>query len=324
MKWNKKLATACIAAMTIATPLSSYAAKTLMFGLEGSLTSPPYLGAKKTAEVLEEVSGGELKMNVYPASQLGSVHDMLEQASVGELDVTMQVFGGMARYIPRLEVLETAYVVRDFEHLQKIFNSNWGNEVKSELIDNFQLRPIDNWYFGSRQTSSNKPLNSYDDFKGLKLRVPNAKALINFAKSAQARPTPVAFAEVYLALQTNAVDGQENPLPTIESMKFYEVQKNIAMTSHVVQDQAIVISDSTWADLSEQEKSWLMKAIKAGGEYNNQLVKEKEQKLIDFFKSEGVKFTYPDLKPFRNAMKEYYADIDKQYGENTVEQLTSL
>ncbi|WED24930.1 sialic acid TRAP transporter substrate-binding protein SiaP [Vibrio sp. JC009] len=324
MKQYKLLTSCIVAGLAMSASASVFAEKTLKFGLEGSLTSPTYMGAQKAAEVLEELSDGELKMNVYPASQLGNVHDMLEQVSVGELDFTMQVFGGMARYVPRLETLETAYVVRDFEHLQKIFNSSWGNEVKKELVDNFQLRPIDNWYFGSRQTTSNKPLNSYEDFKGLKLRVPNAKALVNFAKAAKARPTPVAFAEVYLALQTNAVDGQENPLPTIESMKFYEVQKNIAMTNHVVQDQAIVASEDTWNSLSAKEKEWVMSAIEAGGKYNNQLVKEKEQNLIDFFKSEGVNFTYPDLKPFRDAMGEYYAEVDERYGAKTVDTLSKL
>ncbi|HAS8263247.1 TPA: DctP family TRAP transporter solute-binding subunit [Vibrio vulnificus] len=324
MKQSKKLTACIVAALALGTSMSASAAKNLKFGLEGSLTSATYKGAQKAAEVLEQVSNGELKMDVYPASQLGNVHDMLEQVSVGELDFTMQVFGGMARYVPRLETLETAYVVRDFDHLKKIFNSDWGNEVKKELIDTFQVRPIDNWYFGSRQTTSNKPLNSYADFEGLKLRVPNAKALINFAKSTKASPTPVAFAEVYLALQTNAVDGQENPLPTIESMKFYEVQKNIAMTNHVVQDQAIVISDETWNSLSNKEKGWVLEAIQAGGEYNNQLVREKEQKLLDFFKSQGVKVTYPDLKPFRAAMKNFYVDIDKEYGTNTVQNLSNL
>lgn len=292
-----------------------YAQTELRVGFNEAYNSPIYHGMVKTADTLKELSGGEVTLRLYEGGQLGNVHEMLEQVSLGELDMSMQVFGGYAQYVPELGALETAYIVRDFDHLQKIFSSEWGMNVRGELEDNFDLKPIDSWYFGVRETTSNRPINSIDDMKGMKLRTPNAKALIDYAKATGAIPSPIAYAEVYLALQTNAVDGQENPIPSIEAMKFYEVQKYLAMTNHVVQDQTISINSGTWNDLSEKEQGWLMTALEAGGEESQKLITEKTEEYIQKFKDAGVTITYPDLEPFRTAMKPYYEALDKQYGE---------
>ncbi|MEZ8694198.1 sialic acid TRAP transporter substrate-binding protein SiaP [Vibrio splendidus] len=298
-----------------------YAQTELRVGFNEAYNSPIYHGMVKTAETLKELSGGELTLRIYEGAQLGNVHEMLEQVSLGELDMSMQVFGGYAQYVPELGALETAYIVRDFDHLQKIFNSKWGMKVRGELENNFDLKPIDSWYFGVRETTSNRPINSIDDMKGMKLRTPNAKALLDYAKGTGAIPSPIAYAEVYLALQTNAVDGQENPIPSIEAMKFYEVQKFLAMTNHVVQDQTVSINSDSWSDLSKQEQTWLMTALEAGGEESKKLINEKTTEYIQKFKDSGVTITYPDLAPFRAAMKPYYAALDKQYGEGFTQTL---
>ncbi|WP_194436455.1 sialic acid TRAP transporter substrate-binding protein SiaP [Vibrio fluminensis] len=298
-----------------------YANTELKVGFNEAYNSPIYHGMLKAAEELEKQSGGELTMRLYEGGQLGSVHEMLEQVSLGEIDMSMQVFGGYAQYVPELGALETAYIVKDFDHLKRILDSEWGMKVRGELEENFQLKPIDSWYFGVRQTTSNRAINSYEDMKGLKLRTPNAKALIDYAKATGAIPSPIAYAEVYLALQTNAVDGQENPIPSIEAMKFYEVQKYLAMTNHVVQDQTISINSDRWNDLSEQEQGWLVAALKAGGDEAERRINENTEKHLALFKEAGVTVTYPDLEPFRASMKPFYAALDKQYGEGFTQTL---
>lgn len=317
MKTTLKLsviATALLAA-------NAYAKTELKVGFNEAYNSPIYHGMVKAADELNKLSDGELTLRLYEGGQLGNVHEMLEQVSLGELDMSMQVFGGYAQYVPELGALETAYIVRDFDHLQKIFNSDWGMKVRTELEQNFDLKPIDSWYFGVRQTTSNRPINSIEDMQGMKLRTPNAKALVDYAKAMDAIPSPIAYAEVYLALQTNAVDGQENPIPSIEAMKFYEVQKYLAMTNHVVQDQTISINSSRWGDLSEQEQQWLMSALNAGGEEAERRIKENTDKFLALFKESGVTVTHPDLEPFRAAMKPYYAALDKQYGKGFTQTL---
>ena len=317
MKTTLKLSVIAAALLTA----NVYAKTELKVGFNEAYNSPIYHGMVKASEELEKLSGGELTMRLYEGGQLGSVHEMLEQVSLGELDMSMQVFGGYAQYVPELGALETAYIVKDYAHLQQIFNSEWGLKIRAELEDKFELKPIDSWYFGVRQTTSNRPINSYDDMKGMKLRTPNAKALLDYARATKAIPSPIAYAEVYLALQTNAVDGQENPIPSIEAMKFYEVQKYLAMTNHVVQDQAISINAHSWNDLSVQEQKWLISALHAGGQEAESRINEKTDQFLALFKESGVTVTYPDLEPFRAAMKPYYAALDKQYGEGFTQTL---
>lgn len=300
---------------------NAYAKTELKVGFNEAYNSPIYHGMVTASKELKKLSGGELTMRLYEGGQLGSVHEMLEQVSLGEIDMSMQVFGGYAQYVPELGALETAYIVKDFDHLRKIFNGQWGLKIRAELEDNFDLKPIDMWYFGVRQTTSNRPINSIDDMKGMKLRTPNAKALIDYAKATGAIPSPIAYAEVYLALQTNAVDGQENPIPSIEAMKFYEVQKYLAMTNHVVQDQTISINSDSWDDLSEQEQKWLISALHAGGAEAERRINENTDKYLALFKKSGVTITHPDLAPFRAAMKPYYAALDKKYGEGFTQTL---
>ncbi len=317
MKTTLKISALAAALLTA----NVYAKTELKVGFNEAYNSPIYHGMVKAAEELEKLSGGELTMRLYEGGQLGSVHEMLEQVSLGEIDMSMQVFGGYAQYVPELGALETAYIVKDYEHLQKIFNSEWGMKIRAELEDKFDLKPLDNWYFGVRQTTSNRPINSFEDMKGMKLRTPNAKALLDYARATNAIPSPIAYAEVYLALQTNAVDGQENPIPSIEAMKFYEVQKYLAMTNHVVQDQAISINSNSWKDLSAQEQEWLITALHEGGQEAENRINEKTDQFLAVFKESGVTITYPDLEPFRAAMKPYYAALDKQYGEGFTQTL---
>ncbi|MBY5944646.1 sialic acid TRAP transporter substrate-binding protein SiaP [Photobacterium rosenbergii] len=319
----KKLFTLSMIASALFTAQAS-ASTQLKVGFNEAYNSPIYHGMVKAADELKTLSDGEMTLRLYEGGQLGNVHEMLEQVSLGELDMSMQVFGGYAQYLPRLGALETPYLVRDYDHLTAIFDSSWGMEARNELETVFNLKPIDSWFFGVRQTTSNKAINSLADMRGMKLRTPNAKALINYAKGVGAIPSPIAYAEVYLALQTNAVDGQENPISSIEAMKFYEVQPYLAMTNHVVQDQAISISAERWSSLSKQEQEWLMAALKAGGEEAEKRIKENTEAYLAKFKQAGVTVTHPDLADFRTAMKPYYQELDKEFGEGFTQTLMTV
>jgi tripartite ATP-independent transporter DctP family solute receptor len=183
------------------------------------------------------------------------------------------------------------------------------------------VQVLDVWYFGTRQTTANKVINSIEDMKGLRLRTPNVPFLMDYAQAVGATPAPVAFAEVYLALQTNQVDGQENPLPTIQAMKFYEVQKSIALTSHFVASKAVIISNKTWEKLSEEQRGWIMQAAEAGRAVTNELIKKDEANLVSFFEQKGLTVTKPDVAPFREAMKPFYAKLEEKFGAGSIAEL---
>lgn len=313
-----------IAMLILGFAVSAQAATTLKMGMQASVGSVEYTSAKLLADTIDEMSNGDIKLSLFPSAQLGDDRAMLQQLSLGDLDITYAEFGRMGLWIPRAEAVTLPYVAKDYEHLRRMFESDFGQGIREEMLTKFNWRALDTWYNGTRETTSNRPLESIADFKGLKLRVPNAKPNLNYAKLSGASPTPMAFSEVYLALQTNAVDGQENPLPTIKTMKFYEVQKNLAITNHIVNDQMVIISETTWQKLSEADRKIVTAAVAKAGAAHTASVKKQEAELVAFFESQGVNVTYPDLAPFRQAMEPLYTKFEDKIGQPIVKKLASM
>ncbi|WEX74007.1 sialic acid TRAP transporter substrate-binding protein SiaP [Sinorhizobium numidicum] len=313
-----------LAGLLMASPVSAQETRTLRLGMQGTAGDPQFEGVTEAARIIKEKSGGRLTLEIFPNSQLGTFTEMMEQVTLGELDFTLNPFGGMDAWVPRAVVASTAYVVGDFDHLQKIIASDWGKGIVEEMRNEHKWRTVDSWYFGTRHTTAKKPIEKPADFAGMKLRVPNSAPLLTWAKAMGASPTPVAFAEVYLALQTNQVDGQENPLPIIDAMKFTEVQSHVSLTGHLVQDQLILMSEDTWNALEPADQKVVIEAFEAGGGVNNKLVTEKEASLVDAFRERGITVVEPDKAAFREAMKPVYADLDAQFGAGTVQTLLDL
>jgi len=311
----KKLVTGTLASLLIST--AAYAERALTFGMQDNEVSNVYKGAQKFAETLAEVSGGELTVELFPSSALGDFKAMVAQVQAGELDMVMTGYPDMSYIIPELKLVGAPYVVDDFSHLQEIVAGEWGQGV-AETMREKNVHLLDVWYYGTRQTTSNRAINSLEDMKGLRLRTPNVPFLIAFAENTGATPAPVAFAEVYLALQTNQVDAEENPLPTIEAMKFYEVQSHIAMTNHFIASAAIQIGTSTWDSLSDEEKGWVQEAVIAGGDLSDGLTFDAEAALVGTFKERGLVITEPDTAPFRAAMQPYYDELEAEFGEGAI------
>ncbi|WP_116598754.1 DctP family TRAP transporter solute-binding subunit [Primorskyibacter marinus] len=306
---------ACAATLALAAP--AMAERELTFGLQDNEASNVYKGAQEFASKLEEISGGELTVNLFPSSTLGDFKAMVAQLQAGELDMVITGYPDMSYIIPELNLIGAPYVADDFAHLKDIIAGDWGQEMSAKFEEK-GVHLLDVWYYGTRQTTSNRAIESIDDMAGLRLRTPNVPFLIAYAENVGATPAPVAFAEVYLALQTNQVDAEENPLPTIEAMKFYEVQSHVAMTNHFVASAAVQISDDLWDSLSDDEKGWITEAVAAGGELNNSLTQQAEEDLIATFEERGLTITRPDLAPFRDAMQPYYDTLEEQFGEGAI------
>ncbi|MCZ4273419.1 sialic acid TRAP transporter substrate-binding protein SiaP [Maritalea porphyrae] len=312
---NNKTILGSLAAILLAT--TSVHATELTFGMQDNEVSNVYQGALEFKAKLEALSGGEMKVKLFPSATLGDFKAMVAQVQAGELDMVMTGYPDMSYTIPELKLIGAPYVVESYDHLKKIVAGPWGQKMDAKFQDQGVML-LDVWYYGTRQTTSNRAINSMDDMKGLRLRTPNVPFLIAFAENTGATPAPVAFQEVYLALQTNQVDAEENPLPTIDAMKFYEVQSHIAMTNHFIASAAIQISKSTWDGLNAQEQAWVAAAVNAGGDKSNGLTIDAENDLIDTFKERGLEITYPDLTPFRAAMKPYYDTLEAEFGEGAI------
>ncbi|QDY70439.1 sialic acid TRAP transporter substrate-binding protein SiaP [Qingshengfaniella alkalisoli] len=307
------------AALALATTVQ---ARELTLGTQDNEATPVYKGAAEFAKTLEEVSGGEFTVNLFPSATLGDFKAMVQQVQAGELDMVITGYPDMSYTIPELKLIGAPYVVSDYEQLKEIVAGPWGQKM-AEKFDENGLQVLDVWYYGTRQTTANKPIESIEDMKGLRMRTPNVPFLIAYAEAVGATPAPVAFPEVYLALQTNQVDAQENPLTTIDAQKFYEVQSSVALTNHFVASSSVMIGNHVWDELSDQEKEWVNTAIAAGGQLNNDLIQKGEAELLEVFEEKGLTVTRPDLEPFKAAMQPYYDTLEEEFGEGAIAEVTA-
>lgn len=296
---------------------------TIQIGMQDNIGSSIYQGAKEIQKKLDDLSGGKIKVKIFPASQLGDFKAMAGQTSVGELNMFFSGYPDMSFMVPEFEVIGEPYVLRDYEHAQKVSESDFAKNLYKKL-EKKNIKFLDIWYQGKREVTSNRPLKKLDDFAGLKLRTPNVPFLIDFAKAVGAIPSPIAFQEVYLALQSNQVEAQENPLSTINVMKFNEVQKYLAITDHFIATVGLWINTDFYDKLSSQQKEWLKIAVQDGRKVNNKIQYDDEKRLIDQFKSEGITVTYPDKEAIRKRMKPFYEKLDKKYGQGSIESIQNI
>lgn len=288
----------------------------LSFGLTAGNTSNEYKAVEMFAKEIAEKSGGKIQVDIFGNAQLGDDRSMMEQVTGGALDFTFAESARFQIYYPAAEVFALPYMVSDYDMAQKaLFNTEFGKSLLDKIENEKQMLVLAQAYNGTRQTTSNRALNSIEDMKGLKLRVPNAATNLAYAKYIGAAPTPMAFSEVYLALQTNAVDGQENPLPTIDAQKFYEVQKYLALTNHILNDQLYLVNRDRFNELPEDLQKVVKEAAVNAAAYHTKLFQDGEAKLVEEFKAKGVTVTMPELAPFKEAMKPYYEEFIAKTGE---------
>jgi len=267
-------------------------------------TSEPYhTYAVWAAGELAKRTNNKYSMDVFPASQLGNETQINQSLSLGTVDLiyTGQAFA--ARTHPPLSIGGAPYMFRDFEHLKKYSES----PVLAELLEGYFKkggnRPIAAFYYGVRHTTANKAINKPEDMKGLKLRVPDAPLYIMYPKIVGANATPIAFAEVYLALQNKTVDAQENPLPTILAKKFYEVQSHVNLTGHITEMLIAIVGGHVWSKLSDAEKKTFESIFREAAEKSNaEIVKSEQQLATDF----GTKYGKTVVKSDRDAFKKVF------------------
>ena len=228
----------------------------------------------------------------------------LEMSSISAFDV--------AKLVPEFSIFTAGYIIRDPEHMMKVFNGPIGEELfklVSEKMDITILSPI---YLGTRQLNLRdlKNVRTPADLKGIKLRMPGTKEWLFLGEALGATPTPLAFGEVYLGLKTGTIDGQDNPLPTVRSAKFYEVTKQLTLTSHLVDGIFIGVSNKLWNSLGEDQKAKLKAAAQSAAKYNNENRIADEKQMVDFFKAQGLTVTTPDLDAFRKSVQTTYLNSD--------------
>ena len=266
-------------------------------------TSEPYhKWSVWAAGEIEKRTGGKYHIDVFPASTLGKESDLNQGMTLGTVDMIISGLSFAARTMPRIGVGYYPYTFRDGEHLIKFSKSPLFKEMVDEYRNKTGIQITAMTYYGARHTTSNKAFTDCAGMKGLKMRVPDVPAYLALPKSCGANPTPIAFAEVYLALQNGTVDAQENPLTTIEAKKFYEVQKYIILTGHIIDSLATQVAPHVWSKLSEQEKQIFTDVTLEAAASATADIQKREGELADEFRKKGLTVTTVDKKSFQDAI----------------------
>jgi tripartite ATP-independent transporter DctP family solute receptor len=297
-----KLIAVCALAAGVAAP--AFAQTKLKWAHVYETSEPYHKWSVWAGEEFKKRTNGKYEIQVFPASSLGKESDINQGLQLGTVDIILTGASFAANSFPRLAVSYYPFTFRDADHVIKYSKS----DVFKELTEGYKKATGNTvtalTYYGARHATSNKLFTTCEQMKGLKIRVPDAPAYTALPRACGANPTPIAFAEVYLALQNGTVDAQENPLPTIEAKKFYEVQKNIILTGHIADSLLTVISPSLMGKLTPAEQKILAEVTQEAAEKATNDIRKREGELVEEFKKKGVNVVTVDRNGFRdNVLK---------------------
>ncbi|KQP17226.1 sialic acid TRAP transporter substrate-binding protein SiaP [Pseudorhodoferax sp. Leaf265] len=319
------LKTLALAGLLAATSLAS--AQTKLKWAHVYETSEPFHKYSVWAgEEIKKRTNGKYEITVFPASTLGKEADINQGLTLGTVDIVLTGASFAGRSYTPLSISYFPFIFRDAEHQLKYATSDVFKELAKGYDDKTGNHITALSYYGARHVTSSaaKPVSKPEDMKGLKIRVPDAPAYMAFPKALGANATPIAFAEVYLALQNNTVDAQENPLPTIEAKKFYEVQKNISLTGHIVDSLLTVVSGSTWAKLSADEKKIFSDVMVEAADKTGREIIASEARLVEEFKKKGNNVITVDKGAFREAVLKNTKPTDHGYRQADYDKIIAI
>lgn len=264
---------------------------------------PQAIMMDRIARQVKQETAGAVEIQLFPGGQLGSSRDTVESASSGAIQMVDEGAAIFGQFVPQISIIEAPYIWRDAQHMRIVIASPIMGELSNLLIEKRGMRLLGATNYGKRHlTTGSKAIKSAEEMKGFKLRIPEVDTYRAMAEAWGARPTPLNFGELYLALSQEAVDGQENPLPTIQSAKFYEVQKFLVLTGHIITPRPIAINEKAWQGLGEKGQSAIKKAIMVHSEWQDSEIIKQEAGLADVFKKAGMTVIEPDVESFRKPV----------------------
>jgi tripartite ATP-independent transporter DctP family solute receptor len=285
---------------------------------------PLAIGAEKFAELVAAKSGGKMKINVFAGGVLGGDAANVSALQGGTIEIVVLNSGILASQAKEFAVYDFPFLFANAQEADAVVDGPFGKAMHARLGDK-GIVGLTYWELGFRQlTNSKRPINKVEDIAGLKLRViPNA-INVDWVKALDANPTPLAFPELYAAMEQKAIDGQENPVSVILSNKFAEVQKYLAITNHQYNPQSMIFSKKVWDTLSAEEKKVLQDSATEAGKYQRQVTREASTSTIDALKKAGMQVTElnaAEVAKLREKMKPVIAKHAAIVGESTVKEL---
>ena len=252
----------------------------------------------------------------------------LEAISRGNLDMSIASAQELAEFFPEFSIFSAGYLHKDAAHQKRVFESDLFKPFKKMVEDKLGVKLLTVMYLGRRQINlrTDKKINTPEDLAGIKLRMPGSEAWMFLGRALGANPTPMAFTEVYTGLQTGAIDGQDNPLPNVQNMKFYEVMDQIVLTSHLIGYDLLVISSDAWNAMSAEDQEAFQAAASEAINWSQAEHIAMEEQLIGEFEAAGLNIYEPDQDAFRAYAQEQYlnSEISDSWPEGALEAINAL
>ncbi|WP_034421110.1 TRAP transporter substrate-binding protein [Thermanaerosceptrum fracticalcis] len=284
----------------------------------------PYtIGLKKFAELVDQKTQGKVKVEVFHSSQLGNERDMIEALQLGTQQMALVSTAPLAGFTKKFLVFDLPFIFKDYQSAYKVLDGEIGQGILKTL-DSVGIVGLTYWENGFRHvTNSKRPINKPEDLKGLKIRLMENPIHMDTFRTMGADPTPMAFGELFTALQQGTVDGQENPVPIIWTSKFYEVQKHMSLTGHFYAAAPLLVSKKFFDGLSPEIQKALKEAAVEARDFERDLLAQQNKDFVGKLKEKGMNILEVDKTPFKEAVKPVYAKYEAEIGKELIEKVIS-
>lgn len=312
----KAIKHALFAALTLGLAAASAQAQTsIKIGYAVSNNSHYGAGADAFCATLESASANRYKCQQFPNATLGNEREMVESAQIGALDVAFVSSGTVGNFVPDIRILDIPFLFRDNAHAHHTLDG----QIGQDLLKKFPTKGLIAMAWGENGfrhiTTNHKAINQPADLANVKLRTMENRVHIESFKALGALPTPMAWPEVYTALQQGTIDGQENPLSILVSSKLWQVQTHLALTAHIYSPTLLIASPATWGKLSKEDQAIFMQAAKDGAAAQRQRVSDEAKTAVALLEKEGMTVTQPSTADFQAALAPTFKKFASTYGQ---------
>jgi tripartite ATP-independent transporter DctP family solute receptor len=324
MKKGVMLSLVLLMVFALVGPASAQYKASMKLGCSLAMDHPYMIGAQKFAELIKERSNGRIEIKLYPSGQLGKgEREMAESLQQGAIDLEVASTGPMGGFSPSISILDFPFLFRDFNHVDLVMDGPIGRK----LLDDFEkadIKALAFWENGFRHlTNSKRPVKNVEDAKGLKIRTMENKVHLAAWKSAGLNPVPMAWGELFTALQQKVIDGQENPIAVIYSAKFWDAgQKNFSLTSHVYSPALIIMNKRTFDAMPKEDQEMFMKTAMEVAKFQRKVNRDAEEASLQDMAKNGVTVIRDvDRESFKKAMAPVYEQFNSQIPKVEIEKI---
>lgn len=305
--------------------LAVQAQTALVIGYATSPTSHYGVGTNVFCDEVAKGTEGRFICKQFPSGALGGEREMIESVQLGTLDAVNTSTGPLGNFVPEVKIVDIPFLFRNYDHARKVMDGPVGQDLLNKMQDKglVGLAWTENGF--RHMTNNVRPIVNASDAQGLKMRTMENKVHMDGYKTFGILPTPMAFPELFTALQQGTVDGQENPIPVILSAKFAQVQKHLSLTNHVYSPAAIILSPQIWNQLSDEDKAVFVKAAQAAAKAQRQKVNDDEANGIAILKKDGMQVVEQvNGESFRKAITPAYAQYAKEFGADNIRAIQAV